>query len=78
MNPAQSELDQLRSRLAEATQKVPLAVQHGSVQSTRSWLDAQQKAVKLLNKKGAKATDLRAALDRLKGATSSAHSQTDV
>jgi len=67
MNQPQSEVDALRSQLEAAVQKVPLAVQNGSIQVTQAWLGAQQKAVKLLNKKGAKATDLRAALDQVSG-----------
>lgn len=65
MSPEQRELETLRAQLQEATVRVPHEVQNGSIQLTRAWLKAQKQAVKILNKRTAKAHELKTALNAL-------------
>lgn len=51
-----------RKKLGEQINKVPLRVQHGSIQTTREWVKKRDAAAKLLKKPGATVPQLMAAL----------------
>jgi len=54
-----------RKRLEEQINKVPLHVQHGSVQTTREWMRRRDAAVKLLKKPGVTVAQLMAAISSI-------------
>jgi len=55
-------IENLRNQLREATKRVPARINSASVQAVRDYKDAYKKAVKLIDKKGVKETELRSAL----------------
>lgn len=65
MRREQYQLAQLREELRLAVNKVPHAVQNGSVQTTRAWLERRTGAMKVLNKPNATETELRSALSSI-------------
>jgi len=58
----QKVIENLRNQLREATKRVPSRINSASVQAVRDYKDAYKKAVKLIDKKGVKETELRSAL----------------
>ena len=58
----QEKINDLRNQLREAVKKVPHRINSASVQAVRDYKDAYTKAVKMIDKKGAKETELRSAL----------------
>lgn len=55
-------IQELKQQLREATKRVPTRINSASVQAVRDYKDAYKKAVKLIDKQGAKETELRSAL----------------
>lgn len=51
-----------RRKLEEQINKVPLRVQHGSIQVTREWVKRRDAAAKMLKKPGATVAQLMAAI----------------
>ena len=51
-----------RQKLAEQINKVPLHVQHGSIQTTREWMKRRDAAAKVLKKPGSTVSQLMAAI----------------
>ena len=58
----QKVIENLRNQLREATKRVSARINSASVQAVRDYKDAYKKAVKLIDKKGVKETELRSAL----------------
>lgn len=54
-----------RQRIAEQINKVPIRVQHGSIQVTREWMKRRDAAAKLMKKPGATLSQLMAALQSI-------------
>ena len=59
------EIEVLKQRLKEAATKVPYEVQNGSIQLTRSWMENQAKAMKVLSKKRPSEVELLSAINSL-------------
>lgn len=58
----QKVIEELRNKLREAVKRVPARINGASIQAVREYKDSHKKAVKLIEKKGAKETELRSAL----------------
>ena len=58
----QKVIEQLRQQLREAVKRVPARINGASIQAVREYKESYKKAVKLIDKKGAKETELRSAL----------------
>lgn len=54
-----------RQRIAEQINKVPIRVQHGSIQVTREWMKRRDAVAKLIKKPGATLSQLMAALQSI-------------
>lgn len=57
--------EHFKRQLTEAMNKVPLRVQHGSVQQTRDWMRTRAEADRLVKKPGATAAEMIAMISRL-------------
>lgn len=60
-------IDRLIFQIERAANLVPLDVANGSIQRTRQWLEARDKALKLTKKPGVTAAQLLGALYTLRG-----------